>query len=118
VKRIYRQKTSGIKPEVKNQRFFYFLGVIVMNDDAKISGTKAVPERRRPEVTERIAYSVEEFAAATGLAKNTVRAAIRHGEIKTKKCGRRILIPAWVVDEFKERDNSDKPGRGREGGNS
>jgi excisionase family DNA binding protein len=89
-----------------------------MNDDAKISGTKTIPERRRLEVTERIAYSVEEFAAATGLAKNTVRAAIKHGEIKIKKCGRRILIPAWVVDEFKERDNSDKPGRGREGGNS
>lgn len=57
-------------------------------------------------MTERIAYSVDEFAAATGLAKGTVRAGIKRGEIGIKKVGRRILIPASVVKLFQDGDNN------------
>lgn len=54
---------------------------------------------------ERIAYSVTEFAAATGLAEGTVRAGIKRGDIEIKKVGRRILIPVSVVKLFSGRDN-------------
>jgi excisionase family DNA binding protein len=75
-----------------------------MSDDAKISNT-AVSKRRRLEMTERIAYSVEEFARAIGAAPGTVRKAIRNKEIEVEKIGRRQFIPVSVVKKFTDGDN-------------
>ncbi len=76
-----------------------------MSDDAKKSSKKAVSERMRPEMTERIAYSVEEFARAIGAAPGTVRKAIRNKEIEVEKIGRRQFIPVSVVKKFTDGDN-------------
>jgi excisionase family DNA binding protein len=76
-----------------------------MNGDAKISNTKAIPERKRLEMTERIAYSVEEFARAIGAAPGTVRKAIKNKEIEVEKIGRRQFIPVSVVKKFTDGDN-------------
>ena len=76
-----------------------------MRDDAKRSCTKAIPERRRQEMTERIAYSVEEFARAIGAAPGTVRNAIKNKEIEVERIGRRQFIPVSVVKKFTDGDN-------------
>ncbi len=76
-----------------------------MSDDAKKSSKKAVSKRMRPEMTERIAYSVEEFARAIGAAPGTVRKAIRNKEIEVEKIGRRQFIPVSVVKKFTDGDN-------------
>lgn len=76
-----------------------------MGNDAKISNTKAASERRRSEVTERIAYSVEEFARAIGAAPGTVRKAIKNKEIEVERIGRRQFIPVSVVKKFTDGDN-------------
>jgi excisionase family DNA binding protein len=76
-----------------------------MGGDAKISNTKAVSKRRRPEMTERIAYSVEEFARAIGAAPGTVRKAIKNKEIEVERIGRRQFIPVSVVKKFTDGDN-------------
>jgi excisionase family DNA binding protein len=79
--------------------------VITVSDDAKKSSKKAVSKRMRPEMTERIAYSVEEFARAIGAAPGTVRKAIRNKEIEVEKIGRRQFIPVSVVKKFTDGDN-------------
>lgn len=48
----------------------------------------------------KLAYSVKEFRAQTGLCKNLAYKLIESGTVKTIKAGRRILIPAWAIDEF------------------
>ena len=89
-----------------------------MGDGAKRSFTKAMPERRRPEMSERIAFSVEEFARAIGAAPGTVRKAIKNKEIEIERIGRRQFIPVSVVKKFTDGDNVIKPGREHEGGKS
>jgi len=76
-----------------------------VGDDAKISKMKAGSERMRQEMTERIAYSVEEFARAIGAAPGTVRKAIKNKEIEVKRIGRRQFIPVSVVKKFTDGDN-------------
>ena len=46
------------------------------------------------------AYSVHEFAKVTGVLPGTVYEAIKRNEIPSIKIGRRIIIPANVVDNL------------------
>jgi hypothetical protein len=56
-------------------------------------------------MTERIAYSVKEFARAIGAAESTVRAGIKRGDIGVETVGRRQFIPVSVVKKFTDGDN-------------
>ncbi len=56
-------------------------------------------------MSERIAYSVAEFARAIGAAPGTVRKAIKNKEIEVERIGRRQFIPASVVKKFTDGDN-------------
>jgi excisionase family DNA binding protein len=58
--------------------------------------------RRRPDV-ERRAYSIDEFAAAFGLSRTTVKRLIRSGELRAYRVGRRTLLPSSVVEEWESR---------------
>lgn len=49
---------------------------------------------------ERLVYSVEEFAAAVGISRNSAYKAIETNEIPYRRIGRRILIPKQAVMEF------------------
>lgn len=51
-------------------------------------------------MTEKLAYSVKEFRKFTGLCKNLTYKLLESGELKSVRAGRRILIPAWAVEEF------------------
>lgn len=47
-----------------------------------------------------LAYTAEEVAERLGLSAWSVRYAVRKGELRAVKLGRRILIPAAALDEF------------------
>lgn len=53
---------------------------------------EAVTERQ-----DKLAYSVEEISEATTLSKAFLRNEIRAGNLKVKRCGRRVLI---LKDDF------------------
>ncbi len=50
--------------------------------------------------TEKLAYSVLGFAEAVSLSKSRVWELISEGTIRTKRCGRRVLIPADEARRF------------------
>lgn len=45
-------------------------------------------------------YSVKEVQKITKLGRNTVSKLIETKQIKSVRAGRRILIPAWALEEF------------------
>lgn len=49
---------------------------------------------------EKLAYSVPGFADAVSLSKSRVWELISEGTIHTKRCGRRVLIPADEARRF------------------
>jgi excisionase family DNA binding protein len=49
---------------------------------------------------ERAAYSVAEAAAAAGVGRDQVYAAIRDGALEARKWGRRTIIPADSLTRF------------------
>ena len=49
---------------------------------------------------EQAVYSVKEIQQITKLGRNTIGKLIESKQLKTVKAGRRILIPAWALDEF------------------
>ncbi|HOO13174.1 MAG TPA: helix-turn-helix domain-containing protein [Bacillota bacterium] len=51
-------------------------------------------------MSERLAYSVKEFRKKTGLSKNLTYKLLETGTLKSVRAGRRILIPAWAVEDF------------------
>jgi len=48
--------------------------------------------KRTTEMTDKIAYSVEECAALTSISKPMLRKEIKAGRLKVKRAGRRVLI--------------------------
>ena len=49
---------------------------------------------------EKLAYSIDEAAAALSLSRSAVKALLYTGKLKYKQAGRRKLIPRWALDEF------------------
>ena len=49
-------------------------------------------------MTERLAYTVKEAAAALGVSEWMVREEIRQQRIHSVKMGARLLIPRWALD--------------------
>ncbi len=54
--------------------------------------------------TERRAYTVREVAEAFGLHPDTVAAAIRRGELRATRLGRRWLVPREEVERIERGD--------------
>jgi len=54
---------------------------------------------------EKQAFSVKEVIAATGLGRNLIYELIQRGELKSIRAGRRILVPAWALEEFLKKAN-------------
>ena len=52
------------------------------------------------EVSQKMAYSVEEFSGLTTLSKAYLRNEIRDGNLKAKKVGRRVLILQNHAEEY------------------
>lgn len=50
--------------------------------------------------TPRAAYSIEEFAALTGLGRTRVFEELKLGRLRARKCGRRTLIPNAEVERW------------------
>ena len=48
----------------------------------------------------RVTYSIEEFAALTGLGRTRVFEELKSGRLHAVKSGRRTLIPAAEVDAW------------------
>jgi hypothetical protein len=66
------------------------------------------------EKTERLAYSIKEFQRLTGYSKVKTLAAIRRGELRTFKDGRRRMISAQAARDFialRERLTAEAEGR-------
>ena len=42
--------------------------------------------------TNRVAWSVSEVAASTGLSRGFVRSEIKHGHLRARRAGRRVLV--------------------------
>jgi excisionase family DNA binding protein len=51
-------------------------------------------------MTERKAFTVKEFRQQFDLCKNLAYKLIETGQVKSIRAGRKILIPAWAVEEF------------------
>lgn len=47
-------------------------------------------------------YTVAEFIRATGLGRTTVYRLIKDGRIRVMRFGKKFLIPASVVEEFRK----------------
>lgn len=53
-------------------------------------------------VTERAAFTVGETAAQMGVNRNSIYAAIRRGDIRSIRIGKRILIPKKHIEQLLE----------------
>lgn len=62
------------------------------------AGTDIARELR--ERVPRVAFSLEEARAATGIGRNTLLKAIREGKLRVKRLGKRVIIPASALEEF------------------
>lgn len=59
---------------------------------------------------ERLAYTIEQFIAATGYSRNRTYAAIARGDLRSFKDGKRRMISAVAAQEFisrRERETSE-----------
>lgn len=54
------------------------------------------------EMTNRIAYSVDEAATQSNLCRDKIYRAIREGNLRAVKAGRRTIIPAESLRQFIE----------------
>ncbi len=52
-----------------------------------------------PQIVERLAWSIDEAAAAVGVTPRHMRNLIERGQIRTVRLGRRRVIPAAVLAE-------------------
>lgn len=52
------------------------------------------------EQTERLAYSIGEFAEAIGVSRDLVNDMLKSGQVKRIKAGGRVLIPVTEVEKF------------------
>ncbi len=48
----------------------------------------------------RRAYSPREVEQLLGISKNLTYKLIESGELKSVRAGKRILVPAWAVEDF------------------
>jgi excisionase family DNA binding protein len=53
-------------------------------------------------VTDKLAYNLPEFCAATGIGKDAAYKLVRSGEIKARKVGQSWIIPRRSIEEFLE----------------
>jgi excisionase family DNA binding protein len=53
---------------------------------------------------ERLVYSVDEFATAVGISRNSAFKAVRNNEIPYRRIGRRIVIPKQALLDFLSED--------------
>jgi excisionase family DNA binding protein len=51
---------------------------------------------------ERLAYSAEEAADALSISRMQVYRLVRSGELRSRRCGSRILIPRRALEEYLE----------------
>ncbi len=52
-------------------------------------------------MADRYAFSPMDLVRMTGLSRNTIYGAVKNGELKAVRVGKkRILIPFWAVEEF------------------
>lgn len=59
-------------------------------------------------MTDRYAFSPKELVRMTGLSRNMIYRAIKSGELKAVRVGKkRLLIPLWAVEEFLQGSTSD-----------
>ena len=54
------------------------------------------------QITERAAYSIEEWRSRYGLGRNTVYDLIANGRLKTSKIGRRRIITIQQDQDFRD----------------
>lgn len=50
-------------------------------------------------------YQIKDVQKITGLCRNKVSALIANGQLKSIRLGRRVIIPAWALDEFLSKAN-------------
>jgi excisionase family DNA binding protein len=55
--------------------------------------------------TEVLAVGIPEAARRLGLSARTIATLVKSGDLKSRKVGRRRLIPTSVLDEFIRRDH-------------
>ena len=56
----------------------------------------------QPRVTGRAAYSIAEVMLQSGLGRDTIYKAIRQGQLKARKIGRRTIVLATDLQAFLE----------------
>lgn len=49
---------------------------------------------------DKVVYSIKEIQLILKLGRNTIGKLIETKQLKSVRAGRRILIPAWALDEF------------------
>lgn len=54
----------------------------------------------RPEDVKRVAFSIAETAVMLGCSERSIRTWIKEGQLKSRKIGRRVFVPADALDEF------------------
>ena len=61
-------------------------------------------------MTDKLAYSIDEAAAALSLSRSKVKELVYTRQIKSRKVGSRIIIPRWALDGFLACTESEQPG--------
>jgi hypothetical protein len=68
-----------------------------MSTPTKKRGRPRGSRNKRPETTpiERLGYRVDEYAKAVGMSRSAIHAAIKRGELRTRKIGKcRVILVA------------------------
>lgn len=66
-------------------------------------------------MSQRLAYSVKEAAAALGVSEWKIREAIYQKQLHAVNLGRRLVIPRWALDDLLSKPDSE---HGQDAGHS
>jgi excisionase family DNA binding protein len=69
-------------------------------------------QNKSNENAERLAYSVKDIMAQTGLSRGTIDKEIRAGKLPHKRIGRKIIVTAEALQQWLEASDAWEPYRG------
>jgi excisionase family DNA binding protein len=50
--------------------------------------------------SDQLAYSIRDTARKIGVSAQTIRQAIKNGQLQAKRLGRRVVVPTWAIEAF------------------
>jgi excisionase family DNA binding protein len=74
--------------------------VVVAKSGQEVTNVAPRAVSTEDDAVQRVGYSIEETAQATGLSVRTVRRRIAAGDLAVRRVGRRVVVPRSALDEL------------------